>query len=144
MKALIAAACLLVSCVSVPTCVTRCGITAAATMNCGTLQRSEDRAVEHYDKFFGPGTCGKLAGWDIRVIRTPEGAPAVSWIDPWNRKVAGLTWCDPRVIELGEDDWHNSAFSHEIVHVLRCAVPEDREHLDWEAKGIYLEVESAR
>jgi hypothetical protein len=64
----------------------------------------------------------------VRVYR-PDGG---SWTDAFGRKVSGLTWCGGGLIEIGTDQWTQSALAHEAVHALECPAS-NYDHLGWDA-----------
>jgi hypothetical protein len=121
-------------------CFTRCG-TYSCSDRCTELQEAEDRAVAVYEDA-GYRTCAALGGFDIEVQRTPDGGPAVHWIDEYQRDIAGDTSCGLGRIRLGTDSWRLSAYSHEVMHVSDgCATPD---HENWLDGGIFLLVEEAQ
>lgn len=96
--------------------------------------------------------CAAFDGWTIKVH------PTDVWYDRDGDKVAGLTWCDKRLMEIGTPEskkWWDSAFAHESFHVMQgCRSPLpidselDEDHSNWLRDGIYpaidaLEVQQA-
>lgn len=83
--------------------------------------------------------CTRLGGMALRVWRTSDG----TWTDAWGRRVAGLTWCDYATMEVGDSNWAENAYWHEVAHVTQCPY-QDGTHETWEALGIWDALDSLR
>lgn len=61
------------------------------------------------------------------------------WVDEYGREVSGLTWCNTRTIEIGNQELGDGALAHEIAHVIQGC--DDPNHSMWESNGINNEIE---
>lgn len=121
-------------------CLTRCGVYACSN-RCEELQAAEDRAVAVFNDA-GFDTCRELNGYDIEIMRHPDGGPVIDWVDEYGREIAGDTHCTVQLIRLGTDNWPWSAYSHEVRHAIdRCATDE---HQGWLDGGVFDMIERAR
>ena len=98
-----------------PTCPGSCFLGMSGSDDCEGFGQAEARIRA---TFPAPG-CERLQHYRVRVYH-PDGG---SWVDPYGRKVAGLTHCGGGVIEIGTDVWTQSALAHEAVHALECPAP---------------------
>lgn len=100
---------------------TECGVTPDSSW----LQALERRAVARW-----PDACAALDGWTVRVHDT------ATWVDPWGRRVAGLTYCTARRIDVGND---LASYAHEVAHARECPA-ENSEHVGWQQ--VYRDIEA--
>lgn len=75
------------------------------------------------------------------------------WTDAWGRRVAGITFCEQRLMIVGRPfsgTWHSSSIVHEAIHWLqRCVgTSPDREelgtdegHRNWTTDGVYRTID---
>lgn len=75
----------------------------------------------------------------MRVWRTSDG----TWTDAWDRRVAGLTWCDYATMELGDSKWAENAYWHEVAHIAQCPY-QDGTHETWAELGVWQALEGLR
>ena len=148
-KRLVAAMiCLLTACAgsAAAGCLTRCGLSARdQSFSCDELQLVEDSALWAFrmtnDKRMTK--CSNLKGYKVQQMDTR------TWRDD-GRSVAGLTWCNYKLIQIGKAPLRESSLVHEIGHALQgCSPlqplnPEDNDHSNWSDGGIFAAVELAK
>lgn len=121
-----------------------CGMKVYDTQDEYGFQLAEERLVAALEKRVGwPAvlTCMYLAGREVWVMH-----PGIEGAGPWYSEqrgynVAGEAHC-PRGMLIGSDDWYESAFSHEGIHLLQgCKFDPDYEtdpeHPHWKEDGFF-------
>lgn len=106
--------------------------------DCQGLPEAESEALAAFADIY-PKLCERVGGLTLYVWATSDG----TWVDSYGRKVAGLTWCDLSAIELGNDDWTQNAYWHEMAHVAQCPT-QDNSHSTWADLGIWAKIEGLR
>ncbi len=130
-----------------PNCITPCGVHVYGTdeAKCASLYEHEGRTLKSFEKYVEgwkyDETCPIMRNWSLRVL-SPEEAPGGVWRAANGQMVAGITWCGLGYIEIGTDDWRNSAFSHEYAHAVESCW--DHEHTTWGDRKINRAIEHAR
>jgi len=110
--------------------------------SCEELQRAEDWIVHNSVDIKDPrklGLCAALEGWQLYVH------PTVSWVDLFGRRVGGLTFCNAKGINIGNEAFTRGSLAHEFYHVMQDCKPRHSDdpldsadgHEAWFADGIY-------
>jgi hypothetical protein len=149
---------LLLSCgtAETPTCTTPNGLIVYLTAknkakgwSCDIISSSESIALELFpeikDSRFNDVQNLKNAFKDTKIKFRDERA----WTDDWGRKIAGVAYCSSKTVEIGLAEPYNSAFFHELAHVVQnctstCPGSDFWSHGCWTEDGIYGIVEKAR
>lgn len=154
MRALLAAALVLVSCATIgagggrPLCVTPCGMTSTEG-DCEALQRFEGRALHLLSlrvfEFNEARMCRALKGWRVETHRidpiVDKGCAPEGWRLFPGFCAAGYTHLDTQVIELSNTQWETNALAHELAHVADRDLTGKVGHCRWSDPGLRIALE---
>lgn len=109
-------------------CVTVCGQRLYGSDDCEGFQLAEDRAIQPLSNHFKRDACAVLNGAAVTIM------PTASWVDAWDRKVAGLANCEGSGwVQVGRElDWRVSSLAHEQAHLMECPWV-NVDHEGWDA-----------
>lgn len=112
---------------------------------CAEYQTAEDASLAALAAHVvGPAwpaaaSCSALGGWAVARHDHPDSSDG--WFEYYATgrvHVAGLTYCDYRMILVGTEDWARSSLTHEFAHAIeRCADPH---HENWAARGVWAAI----
>lgn len=140
---------------------TRCGLGIENGSNgwfdMAQLQEAEDALLAHIgavqdSRINDPERTCRLLSYGYVYAKDET-----DWVDAWGRQVAGITFCENRLMIIGRGfngDWRSSSVIHEMTHwVQRCVgsspnreadYANDDGHRNWHADGIYPMIELTR
>ena len=131
----------------VPSCDTRCGMTALYETDCSDLQALEDVALmafEEYAEIPHRITCFLLGATYIfthEYTREDKRKCAKGWVYKDGLQcIEGSTSYDTGVVEVGSFA-KNGAYAHELAHLLDLAKYSTHGHCNWPKKGFMKAIE---
>ena len=110
---------LLMGCAAVPSrpdgvCVSPCGVTLVGSNKCAELAEHEARIITVFAAYTDRYICRALDGLSLEI--EPKADYSGLWTDEFGRKVFGLTYCTPKLMKIGVDDFKRSSLAHEVIH----------------------------
>lgn len=127
-------------------CISPCGSTLHDSTDCRGLRQAERALIDSVDyhrpnQFWSARyVCQMLDGAHISV-RLPGHAGPGWWESTQHRDpqgnpllIAGVSYCSPKQMIIGTDDWYANAYAHEALHILEGCISEGADHSHWTMK----------